>query len=70
MNKSIGQSGPEVYLKRISKKILDSQCVPDDSALWAIDRADEFWEARRLLLAESFNEFLKDALPRRHVVSG
>jgi hypothetical protein len=42
VNKSIGQSGPEVYLKRISKKILDSQCVPNDSALWAIDRAEQF----------------------------
>jgi len=70
VNKSIGQSGPEVYLKRISKKILDSQCVPNDSALWTIDRAEQFWEARRALLAESFNEFLKDALPGRRVVGG
>jgi hypothetical protein len=70
VNKSIGQSGPEVYLKRIPKKILDSQCVPNDSALWEIDRAEQFWEARRELLAESFNEFLKDALPGRRVVGG
>lgn len=70
VNKSIGQSGPEVYLKRIPKKILDSQCVPNDSALWAVDRAEQFWEARRALLAESFNEFLKDALPGRRVVGG
>jgi hypothetical protein len=70
VNKSIGQSGPEVYLKRIAKKILDSQCVPNDSHLWAIDRAEQFWEARRALLADSFNEFLKDALPERRVASG
>jgi hypothetical protein len=70
VNKSIGQSGPEVYLKRINKKILDSQCVPNDSHLWAIDQADQFWEGRRALLAESFNEFLKDALPGRRVAAG
>jgi hypothetical protein len=70
VNKSIGQSGPEVYLKRISKRILDSQCVPIDSHLWAIDRAEEFWATRRRLLADSFNEFLKDALPQRRVAAG
>jgi hypothetical protein len=70
VNKSIGQSGPEVYLNRIPRKILDSQCVPNDSRLWAIDRAEQFWEARRALLADSFNEFLKDALPGRRAVGG
>ena len=69
VNKAIGLSGPEVYLKRISKKILKSQCVPNDSHLWAIDRAEQFWEARRALLAESFNEFLKNALPGRRVAA-
>jgi hypothetical protein len=70
VNKSIGLSGPEVYLKRISKKILDSQCVPNDRLLWTIDRAEDFWRARRSLLAESFNEFVKDALPQRRVAGG
>jgi hypothetical protein len=67
VNKAIGLSGPEVYLGRISKKILDSQCVPDDRGLWAIDRAEEFWEARRTLLADSFNEFLKNSLHVRRL---
>jgi hypothetical protein len=70
VNKSIGQSGPEVYLKGIPKKIRDSQCVPDDPHLWLIDQAEQFWEARRTLLADSFNEFLKDALPGRRLGSG
>ncbi len=65
VNKAIGLSGPEVYLKRIAKKILDSQCVPGDQQLWAVDRAEEFWEARRTLLADSLNEFLKGSLPGR-----
>lgn len=67
VNKSISSSGPEVYLKRITKKVLESQCVPTDSTLWTIDRADDFWEARRGLLVESFNDFLKDGLPGRRL---
>jgi hypothetical protein len=67
INKSIGQSGPEVYLKRIDRKVLQSQCVPTDSSLWAIDRAEEFWSARRQLLADSFNDYLRKSLPNRRV---
>lgn len=70
VNKSIGLSGPEVYLKRIPDKILHSQCIPEDPSLWAINRAEEFWKERRILLAESFNEFLKDALPGRRLANG
>jgi len=70
VNKSIGQSGPEVYLKRIAKRALESQCVPTQNSLWTIDNAEQFWAARRELLAESFNEFLKEALPQRKVANG
>jgi hypothetical protein len=69
VNKSIGQSGPEVYLKRIAKRVLESQCVPSQSALWKIDRAEPFWAGRRELLAASFNDFLKEALPQRKVAN-
>jgi hypothetical protein len=69
VNKSIGQSGPEVYLKRIAKRVLDSQCVPTQSNLWTIDSAEHFWAARRELLANSFNDFLKEALPQRRVAN-
>jgi hypothetical protein len=67
VNKSIGLSGPEVYLKKIQKKSLSSQCIPNDQRLWVIDQAEQFWEARRILLANSFNEFLKNALPGRRL---
>jgi len=67
VNKSIGQSGPDVYLKRIEQLVLVSQCVPTDRSLWTIDRADDFWTARRELLAKSFNDFLKKTLPKRRV---
>jgi hypothetical protein len=69
VNKAIGVSGPEVYLKRISKRVLESQCVPTQAGLWAIDSAGEFWSARRDLLARSFNDFLRKALPQRKVAS-
>lgn len=69
VNKSIGQSGPEVYLKRVAKRVLESQCVPTQTSLWSIDNAEAFWAARRELLAASFNDFLKEALPQRKVAS-
>jgi hypothetical protein len=67
VNKSIGQTGPEVYLKRITSRVLKSQCIPEDDSLWRIDRAPEFWAARRELLATSFNDFLRDSLPQRRL---
>lgn len=70
VNKSIGQTGPEVYLKRLGSSVLKSQCIPTDQSLWAIDQADAFWAARRELLADSFNDFLRDSLPQRRLRSG
>ncbi len=67
VNKSIGQSGPEEYLTRLGSRVLRSQCIPEDRNLWAIDRAEDFWSARRELLAKSFNDFLRDSLPKRRV---
>jgi hypothetical protein len=67
VNRSISLSGPEVYLQRIDKRVLDSQCIPSDRRLWAIDKAEDFWKARRILLARSFNDFLKDAFPGRRL---
>jgi len=67
VNKSIGQSGPEVYMARVKKRVLESQCIPTDETLWRIDQAGPFWQARRELLAQSFNEFLRDALPQRRI---
>ena len=66
VNKSIGQSGPEVYLAGVKSRVLKSQCIPTDSALWRVAEAESFWRARRKLLAESFNEYIGDALPRRY----
>jgi len=67
VNKSIGQTGPEVYLKRIARRVLKSQRIPEDDSLWLVERATELWAARRELLAESFNDFLRDSLPQRRL---
>ncbi|MBI2894738.1 MAG: DUF262 domain-containing protein [Deltaproteobacteria bacterium] len=64
-NKAIGAASPDVYLKQIKGRVLDSQCVPKERRLWAIARADDFWAARREQLVGAFNEFLRDCFPDR-----
>ena len=68
-NRSINVTGPEVYLKSLGRKVLVSQCVPDDKTLWSIEQADQFWAARRELLSEAFNEFVRQCMPQRRVAS-
>lgn len=67
VNKTIGQAGPEVYLAKVKTGVLQSQCIPTDSALWRIDQAEPFWQARRELLAKSFNDYLRKMLPQRRI---
>jgi hypothetical protein len=67
VNKSIGQAGPEVYLSKVKTGVLQSQCIPTDSALWRIDQAEPFWQARRELLAGSFNDYVSKVLPQRRL---
>jgi len=64
---SSGRRFHQEYLKRVTPRVLESQCIPMDKNLWVIEQAAEFWSARRSLLAESFNSFLKDALPQRRL---
>jgi hypothetical protein len=66
-NRHISASSPEIYLRKIKPEILESQCIPLDRDLWSIERADEFWEARRILLADAFNDFLRASLPDRKI---
>jgi len=70
VNRSVGAASPDVYLGKIKQKILESQCIPLDKSLWQIDRAEEFWKHRRELLAEAFNDYLREALPGRRVGTG
>ncbi len=66
-NRSLGSKGPEVYLKELSSRVRKGHCIPDDSALWAVSRAEDFWAARRKLLAAAFNDFVHHALPGRRL---
>jgi hypothetical protein len=56
-----------VYLEKVRTGVLESQCIPTDKSLWRIDEAENFWEARRELLAESFNEYIRESLPQRRI---
>jgi uncharacterized protein DUF262 len=67
VNRSVGSASPDVYLAKINQKVLESQCIPLDERLWRIDRAEEFWQQRRTLLAKGFNGFLRKMLPGRQV---
>ncbi|HKO44857.1 MAG TPA: DUF262 domain-containing protein [Pyrinomonadaceae bacterium] len=67
VNKSISHTGPEVYLRRVKDRVLESQCIPKDRSLWSIDSAEEFWQERRELLADSFNDYIRKSLPARRL---
>jgi hypothetical protein len=66
-NRALSMSGPEVYLGKIPDDVLRTQCIPLDRRRWSIEQADAFWVARRQLLADSFNDFLRSALPKRRM---
>ncbi len=64
-NKAIGDTHPSVYLAKIEPKVLRSQAIPLDHSLWDVDRSSDFWQKRRELLSEAFNEYVRQALPNR-----
>jgi len=66
-NKSINDANPAAYLSGINTNILKSQAVPLKKADWSVSRAEQFWDARKTLLAAAFNAFLRSALPRRRI---
>jgi hypothetical protein len=69
VNTALGAASPDVYLAKISHEVRDSQCIPENKRLWRIDRAEQFWDARRELLANSFNAALRSMLPGRRIQS-
>ncbi|EXG79598.1 GmrSD restriction endonuclease domain-containing protein [Cryptosporangium arvum] len=57
----VARRRPEDYLggaEEMFPGLLASQCLPDDPALWSVDRYRDFLAARRKLLAAAANEFL------------
>ncbi len=60
-NLEISDEDPAVYLAEAEVSnpgVLKSQWIPDDEALWSIDRYLDFLASRRTLLAASANELL------------
>ena len=60
-NLQISAADPAVYLARAEKQnpgVLASQWIPQDEALWQVDRYRDFLAARRGLLAGAANDFL------------
>jgi hypothetical protein len=57
----IGRRDPEEYFSAVEARhpgVLASQWIPQDPALWRIDRYPDFLAARRQLLAAAANDFL------------
>lgn len=66
-NLNISNRKPEVYLAEVEEKMpgaLGSQWIPQDPALWQLDRYLDFLEERRKLLAKAANELLYGLLPQ------
>jgi hypothetical protein len=62
-NLEISDRSPQKYLAACEQQfpgVLASQWIPDDPALWQIDRYPDFLAARRKLLAEAANSFLTE----------
>lgn len=59
-NLDVGQEEPGSYLPRLgaAREQLEKQCIPMDSALWRVDRYEDFLKERKRLLALSANRFL------------
>jgi len=61
-NISLGNTPPAEYLPEVRKSYpgaVAKQFVPIDSALWELDRYEDFLAGRRRLLAEAINERMK-----------
>ncbi len=66
-NESLGSDDPAVYLPNLTPKTRASQCIPEDEGLWSMEAASRFWAARRDLVAEAFNEFLRERMTARRL---
>ena len=61
-NLKVSNKDPAIYLDRYAMEkpgVLESHWIPTDSELWKLDNYTAFLEARRKLLAEAANHFLR-----------
>jgi hypothetical protein len=64
-NQKILASKPEVYLPKVVAKYPDAlkqQAIPQNSALWSVDKFERFLAERRKLLAEAINTYMDSLL--------
>jgi len=64
-NLDLSNTEPAEYLGEIERKYagaLAKQFVPQDPALWTLDRFEDFLAARRILIAEAINERMSQLL--------
>lgn len=64
-NKEISNKKPAEYLPKVREhfpKALSQQSVPENPALWDLDRYEDFLTERREMLARDINEFLASLL--------
>jgi hypothetical protein len=69
-NKAAGKRPPSEYLPEVISRYpqaLAQQSVPENPALWAIDRYEDFLADRRERLATAINRYLDSLLADRHV---
>lgn len=70
-NRGKSDTAAKEYLLEAKQKFpssLKKQCIPNDEALWDLVRFEEFLAARRAMLAQGLNGFLRDitAMEARH----
>ena len=61
-NLKVSNKDPAIYLDKYAMEkpgVLESHWIPTDSELWKLDNYTAFLEARRKLLAEAANHFLR-----------
>jgi len=64
-NLKIKDRSPQEYFQEIEEKhpgALASQWIPEDRQLWQVDNYLDFLEARKKLLANAINDFMKELL--------
>jgi len=70
-NQGLGSKSPEVYLPEVEAMYpgaLAKQFIPMDPVLWRLDHFAEFLEARRSLIAQKINEFMRTLVTEPEVV--
>ena len=60
-NMELKDEMPFYYLRKINKKLLDSQLIPLDENLYSENNFEQFLKVRRKLLAKEFKDFINES---------